>query len=135
MPHTVYSQDDDPAYAEYEQIASQFANALDTDSAKPAVIPRWQWFGKVLRFGFTLTAPNSISLEEDEFYDAINNGEISFQNVAVDSYTKDVGDPTIAYVEGEMEIIDNGNSPIPAGNYKVTHTIKQVWRITSTEFS
>jgi hypothetical protein len=119
-----------------DYISSQFAASL----TNPNIGDPLQWFGKIARFGYTLTLPDDGSggktpVDEQQIKDAIKNKLITSCRLNRVAYTSDPFDATIAYATGELVIVAVAGSPIPSGTYKFTHSLKHVWRFTETKLS
>jgi hypothetical protein len=124
----------------YGCISSQFVDSMlfKVYGSNPPV-GNSQWFGKIARFRYDLELPNGTTVTEDQIRAAIAAGLITNCTVSNVTYTPDPFDPTIAYAQGEVEIVADPASPIPsspAGQpYKFKHTLAQVWRLTETKFT
>ncbi len=122
----------------YGCISSQFVDSLTYVLPGPPAIGGSQWFGKITRFRYELELLSGARVSDDAIQAAIVRMLITSCTLKNVQYTVDPLDPTVAYAEGELELVAAAGSPIPssvAGTpHRFRHTLKRVWRLTETKF-
>jgi hypothetical protein len=116
-------------------ISSQFVDSLSFVNTKGNFDP--QWFGKITRFQYEInrsSGTTTTTISEADVKVAIQAGQITSCTLLSVDYKVDPADDTIAYAEGELDIVTTGG-PIPSGQYKFKHTIRRVWRLTTSDLT
>jgi hypothetical protein len=121
--------------AEFDTFATQFGKSL----IKEADTGDSNWFGRLVRFyqgnEFQLINFFGTNYSESEFRQALENNSIVVKmfDVSNINYVSDPNDALYATVTADVHIEATIDSEEKAGDFTVTHKIKQTWQTYETE--